>query len=292
MNERINRLLKDAYSHLGVKTAGEQEKWLRRGEEYLKRDRERYIELADQDTPEYQISIHLGRICRIVPLALKITKEKKETVTVHSSQVLGLMVAGDQAEYVVETASRTESDDPEKESLRFPIYRRTKLEELSDGFQLMEPRLIIPVASRRQREIYGMIFMAMLKFSGQLSINSIPHKTERAVFSIPFAPEQTLQLEGKTVTGKRIALARQESLYDEPRENCRYSYYKELSLLITQHSQQYVMKTHHIYRYFRKVVYDDVPGGCAYEDTEEKQEDTYQTVALEDVRDDLYPLYY
>lgn len=290
MKININRMMEEAYSRLHAPNV---RSFSRQAMEYLLVDREHYIQLGDPDTPEYQISLHLGVICHLVPLALRLSKETHKDALCHKSEILHLVLTGDKAEYAIETSSRWEYTDPEKEeSYRYPIYRRTTLEDLGEGFEPMPPEQIAPVATRRRREIFGMIFMAIAKYSEKLHINAIPAKTERAMFYSYFAPDTTITLEGESVTGKWIPLAKENSLYETYREDHRYSWCRELGLLITPLTQFYVMQTHHVYRYFRKIIYDkDIPGACSYEDTGEKQEKTYEKVALDQIQGELFPLY-
>ena len=288
MENNITRMLEAAYDHL---KAPEKRKWTRKAVSYLMTDRQHYIQLADPDTPEYQISLHLGIICYLVPLALRLSKQTHKDAVCHQCQILHLVVTGETAQYAIETSSRWEYKDPEKENYRYPVYRRAKLTDLEEGFVAMDPEKIVPSASGRQREIFGMIFAAIAKFGEKLPINAIPAKTERAMFSIPMAPEKAVPVDGKPITGKWIPLARENAMYEEYRQDHRYSRHRELGLVVTSLSQCYVLKTHHIYRYFRKIPYDDSPGAFRYEDTGVKQEDTYQKVDLDQVRGNLSPLY-
>lgn len=288
MEDHITRMLEAAYDHL---KAPEKKKWTRQAVSYLLTDRQHYIQLADPDTPEYQISLHLGIICYRVPLAIRLSKQTHKDAVCHQCQILHLVVMGEKAEYAIETSSRWEYKDPEKENYRYPVYRRTGLTDLEDGFLAMEPEKIVPSASRRQREIFGMIFTAIAKFGAKLHINAIPDKTERAMFTIPMAPEKAVPVDGKPITGKWIPLARENAMYEEYREDHRYSWSRELGLVVTSLGQFYVLKTHHVYRYFRKIPYDDIPGEFRYEEAGEKQEATYQRVELDQVLGDLSPLY-
>lgn len=288
MENNITRMLEAAYHHLN---APEKRKWTRQAVTYLMTDRQHYIQLADPDMPEYQISLHLGIICYLVPLAIRLSQQNHKDAVCHQCQILHLVVTGETAEYAIETSSRWEYKDPEKENYRYPVYRRTKLTDLEAGFVAMDPEKIVPSASRRQREIFGMIFAAIAKFGAKLHINAIPAKTERAMFTLPMAPERAVPVDGKPITGKWIPLAREDALYEEYREDHRYSWHRELGLVVTSLSQFYVLKTHHVYRYFRKIECDDFPGEFRYEDTGEKQEDTYQKVDLDQVQGELSPLY-
>ena len=288
MNSVINRMLEEAYSRLH---APNQRQFCREAVEYLLTDRDHYIQLANPDTPEYEITVRMGMICRMVPLAIRLSEESHKNAVCHKSEVVHLVVTPDKAEYAIETASRWEYTDPEKEdSYRYPVYRRTSLEDLGKGFMPLLPQQITPCATKRRREIFGMMFMAIAKFSGKYHINTIPARTEQAMFYSLLAPDTQLSVDGKAYTGKWIPLAKENSLYETYREDHRYSWRRELGLMITPLTQFYVLKTHHVYRYFRKIIYDkDIPGACSYEDTGEKQESTYEKVELDQVQGDMYP---
>jgi hypothetical protein len=259
--------------------------------EYLLADRDHYIQLAEPDTPEYEITVLMGSICRLVPLAIRMSKESHKDSVCHKSEILHLVITEDKAEYAIETSSRWVYTEAGKEdSYRYPVYRRTSLETLGGGFMPLLPEQITPCATKRRREIFGMIFMAIAKFSNNCHINSIPARTEKAMFYSLLAPDVTLSVDGKTYTGKWIPLARENSLYETYREDHRYSWRRELGLMITPLTQFYVMKTHHVYRYFRKIIYDkDIPGACSYEDTGEKQECSYEMVELDQIQGEMYP---
>ena len=103
---------------------------------------------------------------------------------------------------------------------------------------------------------------------------------------------QELTIADKSYLGKVVPLAWEQSMWEHMHEDHRYSYRKELCLLITEEKPWYILKTHHTFNYFRKKIYDDVPGGCAYEPTEIKEETTYAFIKLSDLSQDMHPLYY
>ena len=292
MDEKIIQMLQKAYAHLGVTDEARQTSLIRRATHYLSRDRERYIELGDADTPEYCISVDKGIICHMVPLAMRLCKEPHENKTRHECRIFYLAVTENQVEYVLETSARYTNAEGKEEGLRFPLHRRADPANLEEGFSPMAPNYIVPVASHRQRNIFRMVFLAIAKFSANHHINTIPRKTERAVFTIPFLDKRTISLADEAVTGSWLPLAQQGAAFEEYRADHSYSYHRELGLLITENTQFYVMKTTHIYRYFRKIIYDDTPGACSYEPTEEKQETTYEKVELDQIRGELSPTYF
>lgn len=284
--------LADAYYALGIPKVKDIDLRVREAQAYLKNDREHYIEAAEPEVPEYRISISHGVICKLIPLAQKITTEQQEDHILQNVTVLSLMVTETETRYVLSNTRNRLFDDPAECGYSYPIYRYCPLENIPKDLQVLPPQEIRPAATPMDWEIFGMIFTAMAHFSGDLAINYIPHKTERAMLTVQHAPMQEITLNGQTVSCKLIPLAGDCSLWEEMREDHRYSYTKELCLMLSDGAPQYVLRIHHAYYYFRKVISDDVPGGCSYEPTGEKQEITYHTVTLQDIRDDLNPMYY
>lgn len=153
------------------------------------------------------------------------------------------------------------------------------------------PHIIRPIATDMNREILGMMFMAFARIRKNQILNDIPRKTELAMLAMSHTPTEEMQINGENITGKLVVLAHQNSLWEEMREDHRYSYSHSLCLLITVDQVRYVIKTCHNYSYFRKVIYDDVPGGCSYEPIDDKVEITYKYVCLEEIPQDMYPAY-
>lgn len=292
MTDPIQHMLAVAYRHLGIDNKGTLNRWVAEALDYLQADREHYIEAAPPDLPEHMITTQHGIICRMVPLAQAIKTETKRNYVRQDTTVLLLCVTENNAQYVLEHSVSCLYDNPAKNTYAYPVYRCAKLQDLPDALEALPPRKIAPVATPAERDSFGMIFTAISKFSQQPDLNVIPRNTERAVRFARYAPEKTLILNGQTVTGKLIPLAQQESMWDEMRTDHTYSYSKTLCLLITEDTRQYVIKTYHIYRYFRKAGYDDVPGGCAYEPTENKHEITYENVKLENISETFHPSFY
>lgn len=291
MTAKISHMLMEAYAQLGILQVKDMESRAKEAVRYLLQDREHYIEVGEPDTPEYLISTPQGVICHMVPLARKVIREQREHCVKEQTYVLSLMATENTVRYVSSLFLATLYPDAADNTFRFPIYRYVQLADFPKDLEVLPPRQIRPIATTPQREALGMVFMAIAKFSKNLDINMIPHKTERALLAAEHAPKTQLTIDGRSLCGKLIPLATENSLWDEMREDHRYSYSRKLCILLTEENPRYVLKTHHIYNYFRKIIYDDEPGGCAYEPTEQKQESTYQYVCLEDVPQTLHPLY-
>lgn len=288
---RIRTMLADAYSQLGINSLYEIEPRIQEALDYLSRDREHYIEAAESDEPEYMITIHNGLICKLIPLAREIIRDQEQDHVREHTAVLSLMVTDEAVRYVYAHSYAKLYADSKRNSYTFPAYRYARLEDIRKTLQIASPQEIRPVFTDRNWEIYGMMFAAFDRFGWDLPINYIPHKTERAMMMAEHAIPEELTVDGKAISGKVIPLA-VGGLLEELREDHRYERSDELCLLITEDTQQYLMKTRHAYHYFRKVICDDVPGGCGYEPTEDKQEITYQFVAIEDIRQNMNPRYF
>ena len=288
MNTQIKTMLIEAYYQLGIQSVWEIDRWLRQAMDYLRKDRERYIEAAEPNVSPYKITTRRGVICRLIPLAYSAKEDlRKKEVT-----VLSLMVTESDVRYVLSHYHGTPQEDSPEVIYSFPTCYYAQDADIGPDLRPVPPQEITPVATPLERELFGMAFMAMANYCKHLSINYIPHKTERAIFALDYTPTTELTLDGKTVAGRLLPLARQNALYDELREDHRYSCQKELCLLVEETSCRYILKTVHIYNYFQKIIVDDTPGGCIYQDTETKQEITWQQVTAETFPEDLHALYF
>lgn len=136
--------------------------------------------------------------------------------------------------------------------------------------------------------IYLMILGAMEKFGKDLCREAVLEKAERVMQAVAHAETETVSVDGQPVTGKRIPLASQKEIHWTMAEDHNDGCTTTLYLLITEDSARYLLRTTHLCRYFKKVVYDNVPGGCAYVPTGEKQEQVYSFTALEDIREEMF----
>lgn len=289
---RIASMLTEAYHQLGVNNVWELDKRTNEALAYLRKDREHYIEVAEADTPEYRVSTNNGVICNLIPLAREIHREQEKNHIRENTLILLLMISDAGNRYVYSHSVAKQYADASQNSYTYPIYRFVNLEDIRKTLQICAPQEIRPVATELDWEAYGMMFTAFAHLEHGNNINNIPHKTERAMQAYTYTLPQILTISGRSYGGKLVPLAWEQTLWNELREDHQYSCRKELCLLITPEKPYYVMATHHIYKYFRKEIYDNVPGGCSYEPTEEKQETTYTFINLSDLPRHMSPRYY
>ena len=289
---KIASLLRDAYHQLGVNTVRELEERAKQALAYMEADREHYIEVADEDTPEYMISSKHGVICKLIPLAQEITHDKEHDHIRQHSMLFFLMVSDSGNRYVYSTSTARLYEDPSQNCYSFPVYHYVELKDVRKDLDICRPQQIRPIATALEWEAYGMMFCAFAQLEQSGVVNNVPRRTERAMQAHTYTKPQRLTIVGRSYLGKLVPLALAQSLWDELREDHQYGFKKELCLLVTPEKPYYILKTTHIYSYFRKVRCDDIPGGFNYEPTEEKQETTYEFVTLSDLPRDMCPLYH
>ena len=289
--DKILGMLHAAYTRLGVSEPDSIPGKVTEALNYLIADREHYIEVADSDTPEYCITTKNGVICKLVPLAQHIIRDEMEDYTREHSAIFSLMVTEHGARFVYDYCYATLHDDPMENTYSYSVYRYAQLKDITDSLQVASPQQIRPITTAQEWEAYGMMFTAFAQLDKTESINNIPRRTERAMLWVTHAMPKEVTISGKTYTGKLVPLGYEKAMWDTLREDHRYSYRKELCLLITQNELRYVLKTIHRYAYFKKIILDDEPGAVSYEDTHEKQETTYEFIALPELSNDMYPLY-
>lgn len=288
---RVKRMLGRAYRRLGMQDVTQIQEWIREAMEYLELDREHYIEPGEPDTPEYRITEKNGIICKLIPLAREVTRQQERDYFRVQTTVLSLSVTENNVRYVTETSHAKLHDDPVMNSWTYPVCRFVDLADIDTALQLLSPRQIRPVATVEDWKIYTMIFAVFDRCCPDRPANTVPHKTERAMIAVSKTLPEQLQVDGETVTGKVIPLAAGQS-HEEMREDHRHSYASELCILVGKDNPRYLLKTRHTYSYFRKVIYDDAPGGCSYEPTGEKWELTWSFVSPEDIREQMDPYFY
>ena len=288
----IVTMLKDAYNRLGISDARELETKIKEALAYLRKDREHYIEVTDENTPEYYITTKNGVICKTVPLAQEIIRDQEKDHVREHKAVFMLMLTDDGNSYVCRYSYARLYPDRSRNSYSNPVYCYADLKSIRKQLVVCSPQKIRPITTQMEWEAYQMMFAVFARLNQSGIINTIPHKTERAMLAYEHALQQQITIAGKVYSGKLVPLASEQSMWNEMRKDHQYSYRKELCLLITGDKSYYVLKTRHIYSFFRKKLYDNTPGACAYEPTEEKQETTYAFVALSDISQKMYPLYY
>jgi hypothetical protein len=281
-------MLTEAYHQLGVNSVRELDARAREAWEYLCKDREHYNEVVDADTPEYCITANDGVICKLIPLAREIIQDQEKDHLREHTAIFSLMVSDSGNRFVYSYCYAKLYQEPSQNSYSYPVYRYAELKDIRKGLRIFPPQEIRPAATELEWESYCMMFAAFAQLDRSQTINTIPHKTERAMQAYAYALPQELTITGRSYLGKLVPLAWEESMWEQMREDHRYSYRKELCLLVTPEKPYYVLKTCHIYRYFRA----DISGDRACKPAHEKQETTYAFVKLSDLSQDMHPLYY
>ena len=289
---RITSMLTEAYHRLGINNVRELDAMTRQAWDYLCADREHYIEVVDADTPEYYITTKHGIICKLLPLAREIIQNQKKDHIQEHTTIFSLMLSDSGNRYVYSYSYARLYPDTSKNSYSYPVYRYAELDDLRTGLQICPPQQLRPAATELEWEVYGMMFTAFAHLDRSDDINNIPHKAERAMQAYAYMLPQELTIAEEIYFGKLVPLAWEQPMWEQMREDHRYSYRKELCLLVTPEKPYYILKIRHTYSYFRKEIYDDVSGGCSYEPTGEKQETAYAFVTLSDLSQDMHPLYY
>ena len=285
----IRTALADAYNRLGITGTEELEAYILQALDYLERDRERYIEAVEPDFSGHRITERFGVICKLIPLAQEIDRNQEKNYIWENTTIFSLMVAGDTLRYVYTESYAWLHDNPKENTYSNPIHRYAGLEDIQKTLRPCPPDEIRKAATKREWEIYAMVFTAYGRFCGEQPINSIPQKTERTMLAYAHVIPETLTVDGRNVTGKLLPLA-EGFPRDELWRDHRHTRKDELCLLVTEDTQQYLLKSCHLYHYFRKDFFDDVPGGCGYMPTGNKTEITYSITRLEDIRQVMFPL--
>lgn len=289
---KVTAMLIEAYWKLGCSSVTEIDARIKAALDYLEQDREHYIEIAGSDTPDYFITTRNGVICKMVPLAREIiTDEEEDHIRQHTS-IFSLMIADSTIRYVYSYSYTKTYADPAQNTSSHPIYHFAELTDIRKNLHVYAPCEIRPIATAWDWEIYGMMFAVFARLNRSQSLNSIPHKTERAASAVAPAIPESITVNGKAMRGKLVPLAWDESMRSQMRKDHQYSCSKELHLFITETDLHYLLKIRHVYDYFRVIKTGDDPGDCIYEPTDQKQETTYAIVTLADIPNDMYSLYY
>lgn len=289
MEQRIHMMLRRAYRRLGIRET-EMSTWIRRAKEYLQQDREHYVEMTDEEEPDYQNTLESGQICRMVPLGRQVIRDQGKDCDQEYTMVLSLMVTEDTVRYIGGYTMDKLFRDPRENQYGYPIYCETALESIKKTMQPLPPQEIRPLATPRDWEIYGMVFMGIARFARQYSLNFIPHKTERAVRMLTHILETELTVGDDTLRGKLLPLARDRYEAQEYGKDYSHSSRRELCLLVTSERQMYLLKTYHTYQYFKKVELMDKPGTFVDVPQEDKQTITYAYTTLEQIRGKMHLL--
>ena len=280
-NIPIEKMLTRAYTILGVRDKEQLQEYVRLALDHLKRDREYYIELTREALPEDRIDVQHGRICKLIPLAQRKETNRYLEYTRETQVILALMVAEGEQDYVYIHHAAELYKNAEENQYNTPAYSYADLQKLADGLVVATPQEIRPVTTAFEWDCYCMAFAAFSKLCKNQVLNTIPHKTERAMTMFPYIKQESICLDNKTVTGKLLPLARSGAICETMQMDPCYSEYRELHLLAMEEKIGYVIRTTRIYKFVD-------------EDTEEdqKRQVRYRYITWEEIPEDLHPLYY
>lgn len=284
----IKKMLIDAYTALGVQDKERMEQYVRLAQYYLSHDREHYIELAEGDIPEYLITVNHGKICKLVPLAQRLVKDRYKEHAREKKAVLALMVGKNELGYVYIHTSVSLHDDPDENNFITPLYRYADLQNLIEDLQVASPQSIRPISTAFEWDCYCVAFAAFMKLCKERTENVIPHKTERAMLLHKYLKKEKICLEKETIECKLLPLAHSGCSKETMHADHRHKEFKELCLLTTQKEIVYALRITHVYQYFTKVGGED----GYFEDTTQKQEIEYKLISWDEIPEDMYPLYY
>ena len=287
----LEQKLTDFYARSGANDSATVAVYVKDALQYLAMDREHYIEVREKNAPDIGFPEDYGIVCKMIPLYRETETKRENRYTEETTTVYSVVVAGNTVRFVSGRKVTKFALDPTRNHYGYPDYRYVELEDIPYSTGCVSPRRIRAVATKRDRRCYNMIFMAMNRFCMDRDANTVAHKTERAMMVMGRTPLNTLKIGTEKIPGLLVPLATGDSR-EELREDCRYTRRDELCLFVDVYGPQYVMKTRHNYAYFRKVVCDDVSGGCIYEPTEGKQEFTYEYIELEKTPEKMYALYF
>ena len=286
--EQIDIWLANAYAILGVREEKQRAQYVQLAQDYLRRDREHYIELTRENLPSYRINEKHGKICKLVPLAQRVIREQDAECVKETKLVLALMAEGNQLDFVYIHSYVCQAENPEETSYTSPAYGYADLRKLIEGLQVLPPQDIRPVATAFEWECYCNVFMAFAKLCKDQTENTIPHKTERAMVSFQYVEPEEITLDKGVVRAKLLPLA--SSYLSDPvmKADHRYNTRKELCLLTQGEEIAYVLRITHIYRYFKNV------GGEDWEsqDDNQKKKLEYRIITWDEIPEDIHPSYY
>lgn len=286
--EQIDILLAEAYTALGIQNEKQQAKLVRQAQDYLRCDREHYIELTRENLPSYRINESHGKICKLVPLAQCVIREQKGEYTDETTVVLALMVERNRQDFVYIHSYVCQAENPEETSYTLPSYYYADLQNLIKNLRVMPPQDIRPVATAFEWECYCNVFMAFMKLCRDQVENTIPHKTERAMASFRYAETEEVTLDEGVIQAKLLPLASSYQSTPVMKEDHRYSTRKELCLLTQGEEIEYVLRITHIYQYFKNVGGED----WDFLDDHQKQKLEYRIITWDEIPEDVHPLYY
>lgn len=293
MTDKIIEKLNLAYRQLGVTESEALQTHVEDALAYYARGRERYIELTEPGTQFHLVDIEQGATGHLIPIAQAHIAQPGDGCTCQITKTASLWVSGEEAQYVFQLLRTDIPLDPaEKESHYFATYEKANPEDFTADFQLLPPAQMIPIATEAEQKIYAMLYDAFDRNGSYRDERFIHHKAEQALQMLLSAEETELHIGEDRVFGKLVELAA-DDLRSEHRSDCSYSHNQTLCLVQSGDHARFLMKSHHVYRYLRKVPVDEtLDDGYYFQETGEKQEITYRFASLDEVDRDFTPFFY
>lgn len=264
--------------------------------DYYMRDRQRYIEIHKKGIPAY---LHRagdgGIISKCIPIAQKVTTASKGKGRLLDTYEIAQLLVTEQERKLVR-CEYTMEQDPKRSrvfSITEHVYREISAADINRSYQILPPEQIRPVAAQMEQGLFTEISKVFEKLGNYQNPNIPYRKAELAMQEISCARRKKITLDGKQATGKLVQLAGFSSLSTEQHQDHSHNYGSNLVVFVTKDHYRLLLQTVHIYNYFRRVVVDEnVPNGCYFEPTGEKQEITYAVTTLDTLPDNLLPRFY
>ena len=278
MYQQLKSMIPDACCTLGMKGVKDIDHFTTMSMLYLSMDREHYIEFDNTHVPESVPGPPYAVICRLLPIARKVSVQKENDATLTETFILYIVAAKEGTWYVTSQETSSISDDPEECYWTDPVYRCIPLEKIDSSMEIMEPSKLIPPALPLGRDIYAMLFKAVARCTQHLHIRHVPLITERLMRVLDRFEERSLVLDGKETTGKLIPIGVQEMEGPIVREDHEFFCSTRFCLFIGKSQHRYVTNTEFIFRYFS-------------EDDPEKKIEVCRTVHLHELRGSFNSFY-
>lgn len=270
--------------------------------EYYLNDRVRYIEIYEREYPRHwHLSGDGGIVGKTIPIAQKSetssTVRRRRHLSLTKYCVIELLVAADMVKPVIcyyEIERRKNRNDVF--SVKYRVYYDLVESEIDESYTLSNPYSIRPISTTQEAEIYSDLIYIFKKIGSYYNPNIVDNKAERAIQFLLYAPRTRIRIDGKCVYGKLLEIASSSGLRCDHHFDHSHSYGRDLMLFVTKNSYQFLYKTTHIYRYFKRVPVDeDCSGGFIIEPLYERQGHEYSTISLDEIDnkdDDLIPGFY
>ena len=264
--------------------------------DYYTHDRQRYIEIYKKGVPSY---LHRagdgGIIGKCIPIAQKVTTASKGKGRLLDTYAIAQLLVTEQEIKLVRCEYSVEQDPKRSRvfSVTEHVYTEITAAEIDPSYRILPPEQIRPVAAPWEQDLFTEISRVFEKLGNYANPNIPYRKAELAMQEISCARRKKISLDGKQAIGKLVQLAGFSSLSTEQHQDHSHNYGSNLVVFVTKDHYRLLLQTVHIYNYFRRVVVDEnVPNGCYFEPTGEKQEIVYTATTLETIPENLLPRFY